>query len=239
MTQRSWSLIAAACALLACSDEERVPPAPGPTDSSNSGENKRDAGSKDQDEDAGAPPLGESPISFCTRVTPPAASGADNPVGTYLTMPGDLTLTRQVERWNDDCSELRLILEFTDGACPTGLGHSLTFSFGYQDFLDGVIHGGNNAVGADAETPAISVRYVRPNRLAKHGTWGTCEGAEGQIVFIEAPTPRAGNYVRARFQLSLSPCDGTTGDPYFLDGAFNLLMRTSATDVCAAIDSGF
>jgi hypothetical protein len=239
MTQRSWSLIAVACALLACSEEERVPPAPGPTEPSTGGENKRDAGSED-DEDAGTPTGGDdSPISFCTRVRAPAGSTTDDVVGTYLTMPGDLTLTRQVERWNDDCSKLRLILEFSDGACPTGYGHSLTFSFGYQDFVDGVLHGGNNAVGADAETPAISVRYVRPNRFSKHGTWGTCEGAEGQLVFIEAPVPRPGNYLSARYQLSLSPCDGATADPIFIDGAFNLLMRTSATDVCAAIDSGF
>jgi hypothetical protein len=235
---RPWPLIAAACALLACSEDERVPPAPGPTEPTETGPIKRDAGSED-DEDAGTPKGGDdSPISFCTRVTAPAGSTADNPIGTYVTMPGDLTLTRQVERWNDDCDKLRLILEFSDGACPTGYGHSLTFSFGYQDLLDGVIHGGNNAVGADAETPAISVRYVRPNRFSTHGTWGTCEGAEGQLVFVEAPIPRAGNYVSARFQLSLSPCGETTGDPVFVDGAFNLLMRTSALDVCPAIESG-
>ncbi|HTU62130.1 MAG TPA: hypothetical protein VMF89_26915, partial [Polyangiales bacterium] len=100
MTQRSWSLIAAACALLSCTKEEPVPPAPGPTGPSESGSNKRDAGSAEEDEDAGTPTGGDdSPISFCTRVRAPAGSTTDDLVGTYLTMPADLTLTRQVERW--------------------------------------------------------------------------------------------------------------------------------------------
>lgn len=236
MTHRAWSLIAAACALLACEEEERVPPGPGPSEMSGGGTIRRDAGREEDEDDAGSS-KGDSPISFCTRISEPGTI-EDNPIATYVAMPADLKLTRQVERWNDDCSKLRLILEFSDGACPTGFGHSLTFSFGYQDFTEGVIHGGNNAVAADAETPAISVRYVRPNRFANYGTWGTCEAAEGQLVFVEAPTPQAGNYLRARFQLSLSACGETTGDPIFVDGAFNVLMRTSATDVCPAIASG-
>lgn len=237
MMRRSWSLVAAACAALGCS-EEAVIPSVAVQEPSTGGTIKRDAGKEDPDDSDAGPVKGGSPLSFCSRVTAPAGSVADNPIGTYLTMPGDLTLTRQSERWSDDCSSLRLILEFSDGACPVGLGHSLTFSFGYQDFLDGVIHGGNNAIGADLETPAISVRYVRPNRYAKHGTWGTCEAAEGQLVFIEAPTPLPGNYLRARFQLSLTPCGGTMGEPIFVDGAFNLLLRTSAAEICPAITSG-
>lgn len=213
-----------------------MPPGPGPLDPSTGGVIRRDAGS--DDEDSGTSPGGGSPISFCSRVSSPGGSAEDYPVGTYLVMPGDLTFTRQVERWSNDCSNLRLILEFSDGACPSGLGHSLTFSFNYLAFVDGVIHGGNNFVGADAETPAISVRYVRPNRLTNYGTWGTCETAEGQLVFIEAPIPQPGNYLRARFQLSLTPCGGTTGEPIFFDGAFNVLMRTDATEVCPSIGTG-
>lgn len=236
MTHRLWSIVAAACAVVSCAEERSVPSVPIKDPSSN-GMGRRDAGHEDPDEDAGTTP-GGSPISFCSRVTAPAGSVEDNPIGTYVAMPGDLVLTRQVERWSDDCSNLRLILEFSDGACPVGSGHSLTFSFGYLDLLDGVVHGGNNVVAADPETPAISVRYVRPNRLSRRGTWGTCEGAEGQLVFIEAPVPQAGNYLRARFQLSLSPCGETTGDPVFVDGAFNILLRTLATEVCPAIASG-
>jgi hypothetical protein len=236
MMHRSWSLIAAACAVLSCAEEERVPSV-AIRDPANGGSIERDAGKDESDEDAG-PVKGDSPISFCSRVSSPAGSVEDNPIGTYLTMPGDLTLTRQVERWSGDCSQLRLVLEFSDGACPVGFGHSLTFSFSYLDFVDGAIHGGNNIVAADLETPAISVRYVRPNRISKPGTWGTCEGAEGQLVFIEAPTPQPGNYLRARFQLSLSPCGDTTGDPVFVDGAFNFLQRTAATEICPSIASG-
>jgi hypothetical protein len=179
-----------------------------------------------------------SPITYCTRVTAPVGGVEDSPIGTFVTMPGDLTLTRQVERWSNDCKDLRLILEFSDGACPVGLGHSVTFSLDYQAFLDGVIHGGNNIIGDDTETPGIAVRYVRPAKLTPHGTWGTCAGAEGQLVFIEAPDLSAGHYLRARYQLNLTKCGDATESAQFLEGAFNLLLRTSARDVCPGPDAG-
>jgi hypothetical protein len=171
-------------------------------------------------------------------VTAPAGGVEDSPIATYVSMPGDLTLTRQEERWSNDCDNLRLILEFSDGACPVGLGHSLTFSLDYQAFLEGVIHGGNNMIGDDTETPAISVRYVRPAKLTPHGTWGTCAGAEGQLVFVETPDLSAGRYLRARYQLNLTPCGSASASAQFVEGAFSLLLRTSAKDACPVPDGG-
>jgi hypothetical protein len=233
MTPCSWSLIAAACVVVACADDRPFVPSVAVGDPTQGGSERNDAGSKsDDDEDAGKPDAGGPPLAYCTRVRNPIGASEDNPDATYVEMPSDLVLTRQVESWSHDCSKLRLILEFSDGACPVGLGHSLTFSFGYQDFLDGALHGGNNMIGSDAETPTISVRYTRPKDLTPNGTWGTCEGAEGQLIFAEAPVPQPGNYLQARFQLSLTACDGTKSAPQFLDGAFRLLQRTAATEAC-------
>ena len=238
MTHRAWSSIAVACALLACTKGETfVRGAPAGPAVSNSG-TRRDAGPKPMpDEDAGPMDAG-SPVTYCTRVTAPPGGIEDSPIATYVSKPGDLTLTRQVERWSNNCKNLRLIIEFSDGACPVGLGHSITFSLDYQAFLDGVIHGGNNIVGDDTETPAISVRYVRPAKLTPHGTWGTCAGAEGQLVFVEAPDFSAGRYLRARYQLSLSACGAVSEPTQFVEGAFSLLLRTSPGDACPGVDAG-
>jgi hypothetical protein len=231
MTHRSWSFVAAACALVACTNDENFVRG-APAGPSISGSNKRDAGPKPEPDTDAGPMDGGSPVTYCTRVTVPAGGAEDNPIATFIDRPGDLTLTRQVERWTNDCKNLRLILEFSDGACPVGYGHSVTFSLDYQAILEGVIHGGNNLIGDDSETPAIFVRYVRPARLTPRGTWGTCAGADGQVVFVEAPVPSAGNYLRARYQLNLSACDGVTVPAQFLEGAFDVLLRTSATDGC-------
>lgn len=239
MTHRVGSFIAAACALAACTEGETfVRGAPVGPSISESG-TRRDAGPKTapDDEDAGAMDAG-SPVTYCTRVIAPAGGIEDSPIATFVSMPGDLTLTRQVERWTNNCKDLRLILEFSDGACPVGLGHSLTFSMDYQAFADGVIRGGNNTIGEDTETPAISVRYVRPSKLTPHGTWGTCAGAEGLVVFVEAPDPSEGHYLRARYQLNLTACDAVSEPRQFVEGAFSLLLRTSPKDVCPVRDAG-
>jgi hypothetical protein len=242
MTHRSWSFIAAASVfpLLvivvitvgACApDEKKVPAAPsGPA---TSGTIPRDAGSKaNDDEDAGRID-GGSPITLCTRITGMSGGMDSAEIGTWVETPGDLELTRQVERWTNDCKNLRLILEVSDGLCPLGSGHAVTFSFGYQDVLDGVLHAGNNIVGAETETPAISVRYTRPKKLTSHGTWGTCEGASGQLVFLSQPVLEPGRYLQARYELDLTACEGgATANTMFLEGAFQVLLRTSRTEAC-------
>jgi hypothetical protein len=237
MTPRGWTLIAATCAVIACTEDRKkiqaVPSGPntGETISSDGG-----GGSKpnpDEDDSGKAVDAG-SPVTYCTRVTVPAGGVEDNPIATFIKAPGDFTLTRQVERWSNDCDDPKLMLEFSDGKCPFGSGHSLTFTFSYRALVDGVLHGGNNMVGADKETPALSVRYTRPKKkLEPYGLWGTCEAAEGQLIFAEAPVPQAGKYLTARFQLSLTKCGEVSDDkPQFVEGAFHLLLRTSLSDAC-------
>lgn len=176
------------------------------------------------------------PITLCTRISGKSGSESTE-VGTWVDMPGDLTLTRQVERWTNDCRNLRLVLEFSDGTCPLGTGHAVTFDFGYQDVVDGVVHGGNNIVGSDTETPGIRVRYTRPKDLDPHGQWGTCDGASGQLVFGIQPVLEPGQYLQARYQLDLTRCaPGGSAETIFLQGAFNVLLRTSHSDACPASD---
>jgi hypothetical protein len=229
---RPACLFAATLATLAACSEERarVPGAP-VTEPTFTDMPRRDSGTDDDDDDAGRPP-GPGTIGLCTRVTGPAAGAADDPFATAITAPGDLKLTRQTETWSESCNDLRLILEFSDGLCPSGSGHSLRFSFGYQDMLDGVLIGGNNRIGPESDSPSVPIRYTRPARLEPKGTWGTCRGADGFIVFGEAPDPQPGKYLQARFQLELTPCDTATTETQFVEGAFRVLLRTSASEAC-------
>ena len=235
MMPRSWSPIAAAAVftIVAAACKEDAPFVKGaPAGPAMGGTIERDGGSAPaKDEDAGPIDAG-SPITFCTRVTGTPGGMDSAEIGTWVEAPGDLTLSRQDERWTNDCSDLRLILEFSDGVCPVGAGHSLTFAFTYRAFIEGVLHAGNNMVGADTETPAISVRYTRPAKLKPHGTWGSCDGALGQLIFLNEPVLEPGHYLQARYQLNLTPCPGTSGDMQFVEGSFNVLLRTSHLDAC-------
>jgi hypothetical protein len=151
---------------------------------------------------------------------------------TAIESPADFALTRQQELWSTACTNPRLTLEFSDGYCPNGRGHSLSFSFGYRELVDGTLHSGNNAVRSEAESPELVVRYQRPAGLTPSGTWGTCEGASGTLIFYGEPTPMVGASMQARFALTLTPCDGSGAAPQIVEGAFNLVLVSSINKAC-------
>jgi hypothetical protein len=217
-----------------CKDESAPPNAPlgGITTTRNypqpDGGPVPDAG----EEDAGPSDAGV-PASACLRVPVLNASFEDSPGETSTERPADFVVSRQAELWGSDCSNPQLTIALSDGLCPAGLGHELTLTFSVNDIEDGAIHLGNNAVVSDVESSSIRVRYTRPIRLKPNGVWGTCSGASGQIVFYEAPVPTAGSLFQARYQLELTPCDGTSAEPQFVVGTFKIRLSYSIASVCS------
>ena len=185
-----------------------------------------------QDEDAGPVDAG-APGSACLKVPVLNGSFEDFPGETSTERPSDFMVTRQAENWSDDCSNPRLTISLSDGSCPTGLGHELNLTFSVNDIEDGAIRLGNNAVGPEADSPSIRVRYTRPSRLKPNGVWGTCSGASGQVVFFEAPVLTAGSLFQARYQLELTPCDGSSAATQFVVGTFKVRLSYSIGSVCS------
>jgi hypothetical protein len=185
-----------------------------------------DAGAADGSVDAGAP------ASACLRVPTLSTSVEDATGETSTEQPADFLVTRQAELWSADCDTPRLTIALSDGFCPVGLGHELSLSFSVNDIQDGAIHLGNNAVASELESDAIRARYTRPKRLKPSGVWGTCAAASGQIVFFEAPVLTAGSLFQARYQLNLTPCDGSDADPEFVVGTFKIRLSHSLAASC-------
>ena len=222
------------CVAASCKDDPAPPHAPidGITTTRNypqpDGGGDQDAGG----EDAGAPDAGV-PASACLRVPVLNATFEDSPGETSTERPADFVVSRQEELWSADCTNPQLTIALSDGLCPGGLGHELTLTFSANDIEDGAIHLGNNAVGSDVESGSIRARYTRPIRLKPNGVWGTCSGASGQIVFLEAPVLTAGSLFQARYQLTLTPCDGSSAEPIFVVGTFKVPLSYSLARLCS------
>jgi hypothetical protein len=233
---RSFVALLLTCAGLGCSKDDTPPNAPlgeltgthntPQRDAGQDGGSGDDAGAADASVDAGAP------ASACLRVPTLSTSVEDATGETSTEQPGDFLVTRQAELWSDDCDNPRLTIALSDGLCPVGLGHELSLSFSVNDIEDGAIHLGNNAVASEIESDAVRVRYTRPKRLKPNGVWGTCAAASGQIVFFEAPVLSAGSLFQARYQLNLTPCDGSDADPQFVVGTFKIRLNYSLATIC-------
>lgn len=173
------------------------------------------------------------PASSCERVVAMGDTTGDTINYTAISAPVDFIVTRQAELWSNDCSDPKLSIELSDGVCPDGFGHQLTLSFDLNDIADGAIHVGNNAVYAETESTSIDVRYVRPDSLDVYGTWGSCNGASGQLVFDNPPDVTAGAYFTARFDLDLTPCgDVSTPVTQTVSGAFRIQLRYQLSEFC-------
>jgi hypothetical protein len=236
MLRGSSRLVVLACALTACtSDRADVPGAPvsgvtqvrsgdsGTSTAADSGETSpRDAGTRDA----------AVPATSCVPVPVLAGGAEDSLMGTATEQPGDLVVTRQAETWIADCTNPKLVLDFSDGVCPSGLGHDLSISFALNSIADGLIHSGNNEIEADADSKGIQIRYTRPLRLTPNGTWGTCANASGQLIFLEAPDPAPGVIWQARYELTLTPCDGSMAAPQMVVGALKMVLHYGIDQFC-------
>lgn len=237
-----WSaaLVLLCCAGASCKDDPAPPlvPVDGFTTNRN---NPRDAGKEEDggDEDAGPTQprdAGTVPMagaSACLKVPVLSVTAEDATGETSTEQPSDFVASRQAELWSTDCSNPQLTIALSDGVCPTGGGHELRLTFSVNDIEDGAVHIGNNAIDAETETSSIRARYTRPIRLKPNGVWGTCNGASGTIVFFEAPELRAGSLFQARYQLELTPCDGSGAAPILVVGTFKIPLSYSIATVCS------
>ena len=219
-----------------CSKDDPAPPNAPLGELTGSRSTTRDAGQDPAAEDSGTSSDAGSDAgptaSACLRVPVLSTSVEDSTGQTSTEQPADFVVSRQAELWSNDCADPQLTLALSDGPCPLGLGHELSLTFSVNAIEDGAIHIGNNAVASEVETPFIRARYTRPARLKPHGVWGTCAGAEGTLVFFEAPVLTVGSLMQARYQLSLTACDGSGADPEFVVGTFKVPLSHAIAGIC-------
>jgi len=243
MRSASGLVVMGLCAMAtcaACADERPNVPF-GPTtggDGVSVVEADEDSGrTSGDDEDAGVVDAGTDasvPASSCEQIEGfRSIDSTDLKSATSTVTPADFVVTRQAIRWSADCENPILTVELSDGTCPTGYGHQLAISFSINDIEDGVITVGGNALLPEAESSRITARYTRPSRLVlPHGTWGTCAGVTGMLVFLEAPELTASASLQARYEFLLTPCDASTNAPIEVDGSFKLQLRFTLNEIC-------
>jgi hypothetical protein len=229
------SLLIIAVVLSACSDDESkapITPGGGPGDYS---EAHRDGGGTVDDDDAGSTSdagMGGGPMPReCTRITAMTATSDELPTTTATTTPTDFAVTRQVGTWIGDCPLPAIAVELSNGACPNGQGHELEFWFASSAIEDGLIAAGLNFIEKDSVS-GIRVRYTRPERSSAAGVYGNCNGAEGTITLYDAPDVTRAMDLRARYELSLPPCDDKLNPIQEVSGYFIVRIRRSLPTVC-------
>ncbi|MFI5307921.1 MAG: hypothetical protein ACHQ53_11235 [Polyangiales bacterium] len=186
------------------------------------------------DEDAGHAVAAPALANECVNV-PATPAGADLPTSDFVNaigMPTDFAVTRVVASWEASCARPTLRIAMSDGACPSGHGHELSFSLDALALDAGTIHGGLNTVVGDPTPDQIAIRYVRPNHLDPTGTWGTCNDASGTLDLLGDLATTAGTVFQGRFDLLLTACDGSTNLPQSVSGTFNVSLRRGVKDVC-------
>jgi hypothetical protein len=172
----------------------------------------------------------------CQDVPPVKFTGEDMPAGQFLnavTAPADFVATRVVGTWEPGCAQPTFRVAMSDGACPRGHGHELTFLFDAQAIADGALGVGLNTLMPDGGPSRISVRYVRPKGLVPSGAWGTCsDSSSGTLDLVGVVETRAGSMLQGRFELELAACDSAATGVQMLSGTFNVMLRRGLTDVC-------
>jgi len=236
MQRWCWWTGVVACVLGACEDERPAPPgAPVSGDHSFNAPDREDAGTdkRDAGDDPGSKPDAGLVTSNCVRVRALTGDPEDTPSVTYNETPADFSVTRQAEQWTvSDCEHPKLTLALSDGLCPRGQGHELTFEFALNAIADGTIHAGNNQLLPDSEAIGLRVRYTRPSPLVPRGVWGSCADVAGQLIFLDEPQARAGAVLDARYELTLTACDGTAAEPQVLLGSFRHELRYGLSRFC-------
>jgi hypothetical protein len=175
--------------------------------------------------------------SECQNVTLVSPSGESAKTMRYVNAvdePHDLDVTRAVGTYEPSCTEPAVRIALSDGKCPGGLGHELTFLLDAAALYDGGIQVGQNLLQAETSISPIRVRYLRPRGLASSGEYGTCGTAtSGFLTFRD---PRLGtdrlSHFEALFQMFLPPCDGSDNAAVQVNGSFDVAMSRSLAQVC-------
>jgi hypothetical protein len=204
------------------------------------GGDDEDAGPQD-DEDGGAGTGGNAGTggtggsdmgSRCRDVdpVPPGTDPDPGMVDNVVTLPDDLAVTRASAAWEDGCIQPSLRVTISDGNCPDGDGHQVTFFLPANE--DNPLLIGQNLVTAEPSASNIRVRYTRPTNSEPSGVWGTCSGANGTLDIIGELEFIAGREVQGSFILDLTRCDGGEDSVQQMTGSFRVEIPASLSDVC-------
>lgn len=189
------------------------------------------------DEDSGVDESEGVLVAVCRNVMPAPREGADpDPSMVYngVATPLDFDVTRTISAWEEGCAAPTLRVTLSDGGCPPGNGHELTFFIP----VDGGAEGSSLVIGQNVirEEPApgyIRVRYTRPTRLSPNGTWGTCEGASGTLDVIGDIQLIRGRRLQANYSLDLTRCDEGRSSVQIIEGQLNVEIPASLSDICS------
>jgi hypothetical protein len=214
-------------------DESRARFAPSRGGHHTVGVRRPDAGRSVDDEDAGGKSDGgiEGPApDECARIEAVQYTTDDAPAVTSTAAPADFLVTRQVATWRDRCEQL--VIELSNGVCPTGSGHELEIELSREAIEDGLIGFGVNVLETTRAFEAMRVRYFRPEPYRPEGVYGNCEGARGQINFFDAPAVDRTGWLSALYELTLTSCDDERNPPIELTGYFDVRVQRTATVAC-------
>lgn len=177
-----------------------------------------------------APMVGE-----CENFDPAKFVGGDPTVDVIASsaQPMDFEITRAVATWEPDCTEPTIRVDLSDGSCPNGKGHQLTFWFAAEAIDSRAIFLGLNSVLPEPDNGGVKIRYTRPTRLSPTGVWGTCPLATATLNFVgEMPsTDQFSRLQISQFFLELTACDGANA-PIIVEGSFNVKLQRGLREAC-------
>ena len=145
----------------------------------------------------------------------------------FVSLPSDFTPTRAYAGWGPGCQTLRVGL--SDGMCPDGEGHELSFEFNRRVLQDGGIFVGLNVVEPEPNLNGVRVRYRRLSDPV--GLWGNCPGSSGTLDVTSLET--FVSTLSFAFSLDLSPCGDTMDrSRQSVVGSVSVPLRRSAQEAC-------
>jgi hypothetical protein len=234
---------------IGCKDEQSdapPPPSTGGAAVGSVGSGGRPSPPDDEDEDGGAAGVGGAAgidggadsgmlAEECQNVPPVQIPADELPPGVEASTsaPADFRVTRLVGSWRGGCAEPVFMVEMSEGDCPDGRDHALTFAIDAASLVDGSLRLGLNTLGPEPNDVGISIRYVRPPSRPPEGEWGSCADATGMFDLTgEEPSTESGSTLQMRFSLDLTACDGSESALQTVSGTFQVMVRRDFRDVC-------
>jgi hypothetical protein len=172
--------------------------------------------------------------SRCRDVDPLPPGTDPDPVmlANAVTMPIDLEVTRAEAAWEEGCVQPSLRVTVSDGSCPDGDGHQLTFFLPADGVEESTLFIGQNLIVPEPAAGVIRVRYTRPNRIDPSGVWGTCAGSHGTLDIVGELELIQGRILQANYTLDLTPCDDGDESVQQVMGSFRVEIPASLSQVC-------
>lgn len=201
--------------------------------SSGTGGRSGSGGSGEDDEDGGIPSTDLALL--CRDVDPAPLDVADrDPSMVYngVFTPTDFEVTRSEAAWLEGCAQPILRVTLTDGGCPNGDGHELTFLIPADGVEESNVVIGQNLIKEESGFNSIRVRYTRPLRRQPDGVWGTCEDATGTLDIVGPLQLEKGKLLQGNFTMDLTPCDDGDESVQTLMGSFSAEIPESLDVVC-------